>query len=435
MTVDIVDRIAAEERLSLRPPRVGRFLPSSKQHANQDAEPVAHARKRIVICADGTWNTPQKESDGQPTTTNVWLLYQLIKPQATDGLPQLAYYHAGVGTHGVLDRLLGGAFGVGLNSNIRDCYRFLIDHYRPGDYLYLFGFSRGAYTVRSLAGLVRNCGIIDSAKAGPAASLNRKVRAAFDLYRERDDASSPSAQKSFRFRLENSHPDFRITCIGVWDTVGALGVPVGGLAKWSKRWSFHDVALSSWVDRAFHAVAVDERRGAFEPTLWLQQASGRAKGQRLEQVWFSGVHSDVGGGYKASDRGLANVTLRWMADRVSSECRLELDTTRLESLTGREAIHDSMAWWYRLFPPCDRMIDAGIDASGIRNPARLTGELLSPSVDRYRTEYGASAMPMVGRPYRPANVNDFLRREQAAVTAPPDPVTEAVPDLRSAKVG
>ena len=109
---------------------------------------------------------------GSSATTNVWLTYQLVKPNANDGTPQLAYYHPGVGTGGFIDRVIGGATGYGLNRNIQECYRFLIDHYHPGDYVYLFGFSRGAYTVRSLAGLVRNCGIINPEKLPIGKSLD-----------------------------------------------------------------------------------------------------------------------------------------------------------------------------------------------------------------------------------------------------------------------
>ena len=114
--------------------------------------------------------------------------------------------------------------GVGLRDNILDCYRFLVDYYHPGDALYLFGFSRGAYTVRSLAGLIRNCGIIDRRGLDDAAR-DAAIDAAFQLYRKRGDDTAPAAAKAVDFRARHSHPDFRITCIGVWDTVGALGIP------------------------------------------------------------------------------------------------------------------------------------------------------------------------------------------------------------------
>src|SRR5256886_2870028 len=137
-----------------------------------------------------------------------------------------------------------------------------------------------------------------------------------DLKRGVDTA--PAAAKAVDFRARHSHPDFRITCIGVWDTVGALGIPVGLCGRLSRRlFGFHDVTLSSRVDRAFHAIAVDERRRPFVPTLWHQQPDASKAGQVLEQVWFTGVHSDVGGGYGWDERDLANLTLRWMANRVT----------------------------------------------------------------------------------------------------------------------
>ena len=265
---------------------------------NLDSDLVRQKHKRIVICADGTWNsTKATDVIGNSATTNVWLTYQLVKPTATDGTPQLAYYHPGVGTGGFIDRVRGGLTGHGLDDNIKACYRFLVDHYHRGDYVYLFGFSRGAYTVRSLAGFVRNCGIIDTEKLAQGESVEAAVEEAFVLYRKRGDESAPSAQGSVDFRVEHSHPDFRITCIGVWDTVGSLGIPVGlaGRIMSHFRYGFHDVTLSSWVDCAFHAVAADERRRPFVPTLWLQRPDAREHGQRVTSEFPAG--SEDGGGF------------------------------------------------------------------------------------------------------------------------------------------
>ena len=140
------------------------------------------------------------------------------------------------------------------------------------------------------------------------------------------------------------------------------------------------MTLSSWVDCAFHAVAVDERRRPFVPTLWLQQASAREHGQRIEQRWFTGVHSDVGGGYPWAERGLATLALRWMIDRVTAACRLELDPSALDGAPPSEsALHDSLSLWYRLWAPANRTIDGGLGHHGARDDMRITDEYIDES--------------------------------------------------------
>jgi uncharacterized protein (DUF2235 family) len=411
------DQKASDRVLALRPPKPGGWRRPAETATNQRPEAVAAGRKRLVICADGTWNTPTAVSESQPAPTNVWLLYNLVPGQAADGTPQLAFYHPGVGTGGPVDRLLGGLCGVGIRRNILDCYRFVVAHYRPGDAIYLFGFSRGAYTVRSLAGLIRNCGIIDRSRCEANSALEEVIATAYRLYRSRGDATAPAAEKAVDFRASHSHPDARITCIGVWDTVGALGIPVGLLGRLSQLlFGFHDVTLSSWVERAFHAVAVDERRRPFLPTLWQQQPGAQLQGQRLEQVWFAGAHADVGGGYAWNERGLADRTLRWMINRVSASCGLGFDTAGLDDVARPEAaLHDSLRWYYRLVePPVTRVIDGGLGRYGTRDPFRHTAEVLDDSVRDLARQYESTPIPGVNRPYRPINVRDYDRRLEAS---------------------
>ena len=240
--------------------------------------------KRLVVCCDGTWNTPDQQ---QPT--NVTKIALAVASADDDGLEQRVFYHRGVGSRPG-DRIRGGAFGYGLSRNVRDAYRFLVHNYEPGDELFFFGFSRGAFTVRSLAGLVRNCGILRR-------SESRRIADAYALYRGRANATKPNGVESVLFRRSYSYEP-RIRFIGVWDTVGALGIPVTGLpvARWlNRRWGFHDTDLSSHVDAAYQALAIDEQRGPFRPTLWTQQDHA-PKTQVVQQVWFSGVHCDIGGG-------------------------------------------------------------------------------------------------------------------------------------------
>ena len=256
-----------------------------------------------MVCCDGTWDAPIQTAPDTAACTNVYKVWRAVAETSDAGAEQRVFYHEGVGTGGRLDRLLGGAFGAGVAHNVCDCYRFLVLNYEPGDALYLFGFSRGAYTARSLAGMVRNCGILTPQNIG-------RVGEAFHLYRDRGADTSPAGVKAQAFRSHYAS-ETSIHFIGVWDTVGSLGVPVP-IPFFRPWWAFHDSDLSSTVSNAFHAVAIDERRGPFKPTLWTRPSV--PPHQDLEQVWFVGVHRDVGGGYPHPD--LADITLCWMVDRA-----------------------------------------------------------------------------------------------------------------------
>ena len=267
--------------------------------------------KRLVVCADGTW----KSRDDSGDTTNVEKLHDAVLPVAADGTRQLTRYFPGVGASRRA-RILGGAFGVGLSRNVQECYRWLAREWQPGDELYLFGFSRGAFTVRSLAGMIRNVGLL------PADRLDL-VDEGYGHYRDDDPAWRADGAKAVAWRKAHSREVQRIRCLGVWDTVGALGVPTSGPLGWwtRRRWGFHDVQLSGRVEHAYHALAIDERRKPFAPTLW-QADDAHADQQHVEQVWFAGVHSNVGGGYP--DCGLSDTTLWWMAGKARA-AGLELD--------------------------------------------------------------------------------------------------------------
>jgi uncharacterized protein (DUF2235 family) len=280
--------------------------------------------KQLVVCCDGTWNVPDEVRAGVAAPTNVAKLALGVLAGEDSG--QMLFYEPGVGTSPD-EHLLGGGFGYGLSQNIRNCYQFLAERYASGDQIYLFGFSRGAYTARSLAGLVRNCGILLAENAD-------RVDEAFAFYRDRTSQTHPSAVASQLFRRMYSHDDDHIHFIGVWDTVGALGIPTGlpGWDEVSKRykgwetlWGFHDTQLGSHVGFAYHALAIDEEREQFKPTLWTRDHP--AGGQTLEQVWFAGVHTEVGGG--SSDASLSDVTLLWMVQRAR-ECGLAFTSGDLE---------------------------------------------------------------------------------------------------------
>ncbi|HEY7467718.1 MAG TPA: DUF2235 domain-containing protein [Dehalococcoidia bacterium] len=279
--------------------------------------------KRIVICCDGTWNRP-----GKSRQTNVSKLYDAVLNFAADGTRQVRWYDKGVGTEGSLfDRLRGGAFGHGLGKNVQDAYTQIVREYEPGDHLYLFGFSRGAYTARSTLGMVRKCGVLRPELIGT-------VREAWAFYKN-DLHPSTDAAKTFRrnHSVRVAEPDQdeddyipRAKLIGVWDTVGSLGVPVG---RFREKFQFHDVALTSWVQNGFQALAIDERRKDYAPALWEQNPDPKVK-QRMEQRWFAGVHSDVGGG--AGEEGeddQSDRCLRWIIERAREQ-GLEFDEALIE---------------------------------------------------------------------------------------------------------
>jgi uncharacterized protein (DUF2235 family) len=311
--------------------------------------------KRLVICCDGTWNTPDERSEGVRAPTNVSKIALGVADHDGDATPQLVHYQRGVGTRR-FERFAGGAFGYGLSRNVLDCYRFLVEHYEPGDELYFFGFSRGAYTARSIVGFIRNCGILRP-------EHRDRIDEAYRLYRSRADRHKPSAIQARTFRRTYAHEDETpVELVGVWDTVGALGIPSGGLRPplVSRFWGFHDTELSPSVGAAYQALAIDEQRGPFTPTLWKRHPA--AAGQIVEQVWFAGVHRDVGGGYRQPE--LSEIPLLWMVGRAAARgLAFAPDHFRVmaESPPAKDRwrgtrldpdplgpIHDSRKRWYRL---------------------------------------------------------------------------------------
>jgi uncharacterized protein (DUF2235 family) len=279
--------------------------------------------KRIVVCCDGTWDTPDQTTDGHRCPTNVYKLFSALARHDRRGVQQRRFYIRGVGT-GRWDRIRGGAFGFGLSKTVRKAYKRISETYEPGDEIFLIGFSRGAFTARSTAGFIRNCGLL------PRENL-KDLNEAYAFYRDRSPDTKPSSPAAQDFRIKHSCSEPRIRCIAVWDTVGALGIPLSGL-RWvnafNRRWQFHDTDLSTTVEFAFQALAIDEKRRPFTPTLWHQQARARGR-QHLEQVWFSGTHCDVGGGNR--DSSLADVPLKWIVERLESQCGLAFKPTGFPS--------------------------------------------------------------------------------------------------------
>lgn len=374
--------------------------------------------KHIISCSDGTWNKAVTEpvtlvrtnnktkitsSPQQPEKnldTNVVKMYNSIcatgKDKATgQPVPQVKIYDQGVGTGYTLkDRLLGGATGAGLDKNIKDVYQFFMLNYQPGDKLFFFGFSRGAYTARSLTGFIRNCGILKPENIG-------LVDKAYSLYRDRNSYTHPESDlmKSFRaayaVKDETGSHVVPIHFIGVWDTVGALGIPLSAWKMFNQRkYQFHDVKLSSHVCHAYQALAIDERRSLFGPTLWEKSDTVKAdpnhhQHKQMEQRWFPGVHSNVGGGY--DDCGLSNIALEWMIRKAEGAglCFNEppLVTARPQD---KGDVMNSLSFFYRL---------SGAKWRTVQQEAETSNQTIDESVlERWKDGQ---------RRYRPKNLNDW----------------------------
>lgn len=390
-------------------------------------------RCRLVVCFDGTWNTPDKGVE----PTNVVHMVRAVRSRDDDGTPQLVFYDKGIGSAGGTDRITGGGFGKGLTENVLDGYRFLANNHAPGDEIYIFGFSRGAYTARSLAGLLGLAGLL------PPRSLGRGLDAVMAIYR-RPDVDRAARQAEIEGLGLGDRRAAPIRCVGVWDTVGSLGIP-GDIGRGLKKHYFHDVELGANIDLGLHAVALDEKRAAFSPTLWVTPDGAPVRSdQTIEQVWFPGVHSNVGGSYP--DPGLSDIAMDWMARRVDALTCLALDRSALrpvgpENAAARAVESRSLlykgsvlypyqrlingevpayegfgAWFRRTFPKLDRR---NIPPAGLQT----VNEALHVSVlERWQREavpHDCPAdAPCPERPYRPINLAAAIRAHHEDRTMP-----------------
>ncbi len=333
------------------------------------------AVKNIVICADGTWNRPEEEQEDVPT--NVLRLARAIRPFTADGVAQHVFYDWGIGSY--YARVRGGITGLGIHKNIMDSYRYIVQNYTPGSRIYLFGFSRGAYTVRSVCGLINNCGILKRPDA-------RLIQKAFRHYKRKGEAYRPAGEASLKFRKQHSHPSREVHFVGAWDTVGALGVPFSVLGLFNSDDEFYDTKLGDNVRVARHAMAIDERREDFEPTLWPPR-----NGLDLRQVWFAGSHGDVGGGYAAgrNEPLASDVPLKWMLDEsAGAGLGIEAHLPGSIRLSSTAQLHNSRRLVYRVKRPYERPLD----------PPGIATEIHASVLSRRRKD---------GR-YRPANLERRL---------------------------
>jgi uncharacterized protein (DUF2235 family) len=249
--------------------------------------------KNIIILSDGTG-----QKGGINENTNVYKLFNFLEDRTPE---QVVYYDPGIGTD--FRGIFGSITGRGFSQNMLQCYRFLFDNYEAGDKVFLFGFSRGAATVRSLSGFIHLFGVLPSCRPD-------LIKEAFRIYKKKNTEKRKELADAF---IAKHHTMWlQVHFIGVWDTVAALGFPnklFDAFANLVAPHHFHDFALSKCVDYARHAISIDDERKTFHPVLWDPLPPG-SDPDRLKQVWFCGVHTDVGGGY--AKRELSYYSLEWM---------------------------------------------------------------------------------------------------------------------------
>ncbi len=361
-------------------------------------------QKRLALFLDGTWN----EVD---SNTNVWRMKLLCAPTSTDGKAQLTYYEIGV------NGVIGGSTGKGLDANIRKAYEWLVENYNDGDEIFIFGFSRGAYTARSLAGLVANFGVLKpGSPIGVGQLFSRYKRSDEETINKLIELKNAGKTDGFtleeRWLLKYSRPT-KIKVVGVWDTVGSLGIPALNIPGVSRpTFGYLQTGLRLQIEHGYHALAIDEHRKAFEPTLWSIRTPKDVSEPRpalrsisnVEQRWFVGAHANVGGGYE-SDL-LAQAPLRWIMKKASLygltfRNDVEIDGDMLSATVNdsrREFLDGAYATVSRTFY---RTIGGAPD---VRNNGTHTNvnETIDQSVfERWR------ATPS----YRPQNLADWAKRK------------------------
>ena len=396
--------------------------PRARTAANHDAARDPASYKRILLFSDGTGN-----SSASQQKTNVWRLYEMVDlgPAPEGEVVQIGYYSNGVGTSNFEPlAALGGIFGIGLRRNVLTLYEFVCRTYRPGDEILAFGFSRGAFTIRLLVYLIASQGIVDYGPTMTEGELKRRSREAYRRMYSEWRLNSPVANGARTGLMRGSRwlrskarglaawgkptvgpvPNHKpkISFVGLWDTVAAYGGPIVELTRGVDDWiwplTMPDYRLSEKVLCARHALALDDRRDSFQPLLWDEtvETNAASENPRLKQVWFTGMHADVGGGYP--DDSLSYVSLTWMIEEIGTRARM-LDTAvaRAYDLANDFGpMHDSrqgIGSYYRYQP---RRIEAYLDPPTARTYSMRDPNLrkLDPTTNASQLQ-GVIAIPRV----------------------------------------
>lgn len=356
---------------------------------------------RLVIYLDGTFNTLNNN-------TNVWRLKSLTAETAD----QRVYYSQGVGT--VRSEVVrGGVAGYGIDDEIIDAYTWLVQNFDDGDEIFIFGFSRGAYTARSLSGLIGKCGIL---KLGAPLSIEQL----YARYRSYDAPTiisllesplPPNASLEERWLTRYSRPT-KIKFVGVWDTVGSMGIPRTSAEAKVHKYRFLDTHLRLNNEYAFHALALDEHREDFEATFWQKTVKNGEAGppertlEHVEQRWFVGCHANVGGGY-ASDP-LPQRPLVWLMNKAGALGLVYRDTVDIDTTQVAPPVNDSYRefgnGFYHLFSkPFYRSVGAAPEKGSTSTTSRINETIDDSVFDRWRTDAA----------YRPENLVAWAKAKQA----------------------
>ena len=379
--------------------------PSEKSGTQSNFAGTEQKQKLLALFLDGTWNSVD-------SNTNVWRMRALAAAKSKDGKPQLVYYEVGV------NGFLGGVFGQGLDDNIRLAYDWLIENYNDGDEIFIFGFSRGAFTARSLAGLIAIDGIL---KAGSPIGVTEL----FDRYKKGNEESiwtlkemeaygdTSKLTEQEKWLLKYSQPA-NVKVIGVWDTVGSVGLAAGDIPGISRsQFDYLQTGLRIHILNGYHALAIDEHRNDFAPTLWDVRhpkdpnaviAQPRPLSS-VEQRWFVGAHANVGGGYQTDL--LAQAPLRWMMKKAESQglsFRSEVD---LDGDALKAPIADSYrSFGYGLYAvvssPLYRTIGREPDVREDGSHVNVNETIDTSVFQRWRAD----------PTYRPANLAEWAQRKK-----------------------
>ena len=380
--------------------------PSEKSGSQQNLAGAEQQPKRLAIFLDGTWNSVD-------SNTNVWRMRALTADKSKDGKRQLVYYEVGV------NGFMGGVFGQGLDDNIRLAYEWLIENYKDDDEIFIFGFSRGAFTARSLAGLVAIDGIL---KAGAPIGVTEL----FERYKKGNEESiwtlkdketsgdTSNLTVEEKWLLKYSQPA-KVKVVGVWDTVGSVGLVAGDISGISRsQFDYLQTGLRIHILNGYHALAIDEHRNDFAPTLWdihypkdknARQPPSRTL-SNVEQRWFVGAHANVGGGYETDL--LAQAPLRWMMKKAESQglsfrSEVDLDGDALKAPIAdsyKSFMHGLYPWisWLPLYRVIGQEPDVQQDGTHIN-----VNETIDTSVfERWRAD----------PTYRPKNLVDWAQRKK-----------------------
>lgn len=380
-------------------------------------------RQRLALFFDGTWNTSKDN-------TNVWRLSLMLADQGADGVQQVKFYDEGVGTRRY-DYLSGGMFGTGLSKNITIGYRWLMEHYNPGDEIFIFGFSRGAFTARSLEGVIARCGLLHPEAPMSFAQLYRRYKkgdTVRPIYELKYLQSRGETDFNFEEKVLLDHAYYErnlIKMVGVWDTVGSIGIPFGNIKGISRlALKFHDTHLSKIVQNSYQALALDEHRKPYWAILWTNFVPDRPKdtgaplddNRMVEQRWFAGAHCNVGGGYE--NDLLEQRPLAWIQEKARAcglAFRATIKVTDDDMKMVPEDSYSEFLWGFWKIITFGRRYERWVMSDPVRKEAHWKGttRIETGRVETVHERIDLSVMQRckIQKDYRPANLVEWAHRK------------------------